>query len=1080
MIFLVIDIIALLKAFNGKLENVRLFGKISARLNRPSNLSVTCKEQANGIFAKFEVYAIDLSYYSSYLKDYGYHEKDGIYLLAKNSSVCVYIPKEGYRYPDFYTVNGTLRFGSKSSNSNYCVMFNFRKYNNNWEIKHNSLSDVVVSDWEEGSEHKVLGLRMAQLGEVQYSKSADNLVPIRCVEDKRVYAVSDKEQGVSTSENYISQTVLNSNINKQSHESRNKILAHSEVAKKLQDKLNISLSSRYKFIARLKNDYSTEDADAINRLATALLQNFSRKASVYGSTGKSILTKYLKEFSDWNKNYLGTKLYKLVLDSYSEIYGMITNGSEVSLIDHAWTLCKNAFGDREVFYAGVVSKILGIPTDKMFNLEQICAENGIHLSKLLNDNPYYIIVISQDFKFNEVEYIAHCFGVSNNKDLDNYRNMGILDSFINDKSNGSTLFNKTVLYNNKLGLIFSQAKHNKIASVGTYLSNSTLKDIETFIGTKVSLYSSSGFRKQGYNFIKPLNNSEVIKAIELYIESGLGIDFENYITSSNYLNKELYVYNFLYDMGSTPTNFDVNLIEKYIKEYESIVGFTLEEEQHKAVLLLLNKAGVVAGSAGSGKTTVSNCLVYVLRKLVPDLSIKFAAPTGKAAKRMQEVVKEPVKTLCSMFRTANSDTSGIFDRVDEDDGVAENNVAYFFDESAMVTIDLLYSVLTKMSSDSYLYLFGDFHQLSPIGKGVPFKDALRFMPCVFLTVSKRAAEGSQITANSDIINNNSEYDNWKPLVSGKDFFLAPCNDDIINNLIVALCKFYLNKKLTSEENNLIYQYVGSLTELTPNFKYSKDDIQVVTPLAKSSYRWGSSSLNKILQPIFNETRSYDLTFYTKLSNSQYKNKFVVGDRVIHKDTNMYSMQWYSSYENGEFKKIWGSGIFNGEVGTIVGFYPTESCIFEEPDEEKPEGYVEPRNIRDDSKFNDTNTWFVVVKYYDYMSDKDFYILYRCKEDLNNEDNTGITFISEDLTMLDLFYAGTTHKFQGSQAKIVIAPLGVVNFKGFITRNMMYTVYTRAEKIVIALGSVGNDKNSMLSRARHEVAESSILTIGEIL
>ena len=470
----------------------------------------------------------------------------------------------------------------------------------------------------------------------------------------------------------------------------------------------------------------------------------------------------------------------------------------------------------------------------------------------------------------------------------------------------------------------------------------------------------------------------------------------------------------------------------------------------------------------------------MLRKLVPDLSIKFAAPTGKAAKRMQEVVKEPVKTLCSMFRTANSDTSGIFDKVDEDDGVAENNVAYFFDESAMVTIDLLYSVLTKMSSDSYLYLFGDFHQLSPIGKGVPFKDALRFMPCVFLTVSKRAAEGSQITANSDIINNNSEYDNWKPLVSGKDFFLAPCNDDIINNLIVALCKFYLNKKLTSEENNLIYQYVGSLTELTPSFKYSKDDIQVVTPLAKSSYRWGSSSLNKILQPIFNETRSYDLTFYTKLSNSQYKNKFVVGDRVIHKDTNMYSMQWYSSYENGEFKKIWGSGIFNGEVGTIVGFYPTESCIFEEPDEEKPEGYVEPRNIRDDSKFNDTNTWFVVVKYYDYMSDKDFYILYRCKEDLNNEDNTGITFISEDLTMLDLFYAGTTHKFQGSQAKIVIAPLGVVNFKGFITRNMMYTVYTRAEKIVIALGSVGNDKNSMLSRARHEVAESSILTIGEIL
>jgi ATP-dependent exoDNAse (exonuclease V) alpha subunit len=115
-----------------------------------------------------------------------------------------------------------------------------------------------------------------------------------------------------------------------------------------------------------------------------------------------------------------------------------------------------------------------------------------------------------------------------------------------------------------------------------------------------------------------------------------------------------------------------------------------------------------------------------------------------------------------------------------------------------------------------------------------------------------------------------------------------------------------------------------------------------------------------------------------------------------------------------------------------------------------------------------------------MDDKDFYILYRCDECENASNNVGRALTGADLSLIDLFYAGTTHKLQGSQAKIIIAPLGVVNFKGFITRNMMYTVYTRGQELVFALGSVSSDKSSMLSIARSEVAERDVLTIGEIL
>ena len=140
----------------------------------------------------------------------------------------------------------------------------------------------------------------------------------------------------------------------------------------------------------------------------------------------------------------------------------------------------------------------------------------------------------------------------------------------------------------------------------------------------------------------------------------------------------------------------------------------------------------------------------------------------------------------------------------------------------------------------------------------------------------------------------------------------------------------------------------------------------------------------------------------------------------------------------------------------------------------------PEYLRDDSTCNDESDYFLVVQYYDYLTDSEFYILYRCEANLDISSNNGSVFKGDDLGLLNLFYAGTTHKMQGSQARVIIAPLGNISFRGFITRNMMYTAYTRGIDGVFSLGSVSNDKNSMLSRARMEVSESNILTIGELL
>ena len=62
-----------------------------------------------------------------------------------------------------------------------------------------------------------------------------------------------------------------------------------------------------------------------------------------------------------------------------------------------------------------------------------------------------------------------------------------------------------------------------------------------------------------------------------------------------------------------------------------------------------------------------------------------------------------------------------------------------------------------------------------------------------------------------------------------------------------------------------------------------------------------------------------------------------------------------------------------------------------------------------------------------------------------------------------------HKLQGSQYPIVVCPVGLVRASGFLSRNMLYTEFTRGIKKVYAVGNVGQDRNS-----------ANVLTIGDYL
>lgn len=1072
-----IDLLALLRAYKGKgLQRVCVYGRITKKLPRPTNLQDSLIESPNGIFVEMELFAVNLKYYEAYLRSNGYYNKDSIYMV--NGSIITFVENTTKLGVDWFTVFGTLRLGSRDINDPYTCMFNFRKQGNAWYLDTLPVSDVELSEWDRNGSCYSWINESGRVNQVLHPKEVLALPRVNSVL-KQTYQPVQRAVGtpVNTETLMPSTTIAKRIFNK---ENRQSIKEYNSYVDKFKAILDNSKTSKQNFIRDLKIEYSADEITDyyLSYMLDGISMHLKNKVAPQAMTGRVLLKKYLNNFTGSNKKYIGNQsASEYLIEIWDEVKQYILDHNTVVTVDGvAWELCTSAFGNVDLFYAEIVGIVVGFSFETIYSIWETCHKANISLIKILNENPYILQFVSS-LSFNDIEKIALCFNQHCNQNLTKYKNIAMLNAFIEDSQDGSTIFTKDSLSKSAIGLTLTQAKYNNMCNRGTFLTDSLLLNITCFVkdvSHDTLGYDKYDFRKVGYNYVKTIPLQDLLTAINQYSETGLGVVLDNYVTSSKLLNEELFVFETMYEMGSQTFDYSHEDIDSYIKEYESIVGFTLEERQNMAVHLLVNGAFIVAGGAGSGKTTVSNCVVYVLRKLEPALDIKFIAPTGKAAKRMQEVVKQPVKTIHSEFKLGMKDDN-LFTL--DNDEASKSRLAYFCDEGGMITIDTLYKALKHLNV-KYMrfFLFGDFGQLPPIGKGLPFKNLLRFLPCVFLNVSKRAVEGSQITANSNYINECSDASNWHDLESKDDFFLLPCKEQDIQRVTYNLCAYYLGKPVNVD---YIKKYLG-ISELPEVADLTPDDIQVVSPLQKASYSWGSTKLNEILQPLFNPEKNIHKKFLNQVTQAIPGHKFTIGDRVIHTDANMYAMQWYSSYKYGELQKIYGSGICNGDVGKIVDILKADDCMILDEVEEKPEDF-EYGNLRDDTTWHGDDSYFVVVEYFDYMSSRNYYILYRATFNPRVQSNeVGLVLVGEDLNKLNLFYAGTTHKLQGSQAKLIIFTLGVVNFKGFITRQMLYTMVTRGEELVFGVGSVGNEQSSMLSQARRDIASVDVKTVGELL
>ena len=346
-------------------------------------------------------------------------------------------------------------------------------------------------------------------------------------------------------------------------------------------------------------------------------------------------------------------------------------------------------------------------------------------------------------------------------------------------------------------------------------------------------------------------------------------------------------------------------IERSLTDIEKDLNVELDDVQKEAVFAAAeNGIMILTGGPGTGKTTTINAIIRYFENEGKD--ILLAAPTGRAAKRINETTGREASTIHRMLQMKGGVDDDSDNGIENKGGFEKNETnpletdVIIIDEMSMVDISLMNALLKATSQGTRLILVGDANQLPPVGAGNVLRDTIasECFRTVRLTKIFRQAAQSDIVVNAHKINNGEEInlDN-----KSKDFFFLQ-REKITDiwGVIVALVR----DKLPS--------YVQAGTR----------EIQVLTPMRKGEL--GVEKLNSMLQRYLNPP---DPKKKEKLYGDII---FREGDKVMQIKNN-YQLEWESRTSKG-FVRNSGLGIFNGDCGIIksINTYAEElEIVFDE-------------------------------------------------------------------------------------------------------------------------------------------------------
>ena len=398
-------------------------------------------------------------------------------------------------------------------------------------------------------------------------------------------------------------------------------------------------------------------------------------------------------------------------------------------------------------------------------------------------------------------------------------------------------------------------------------------------------------------------------------------------------------------------------IEGEIDRLERKYAVELAEKQRDAVRKAFSEGVlVITGGPGTGKTTILSFIIEIMERM--QLQLELAAPTGRAAKRMNDTTGRDARTIHRLLEYGGLGN----EEFARDETCPIEADVVIVDEMSMVDISLFHSLLKAIAPGTRLIMVGDFDQLPSVGAGNVLRDVILSdsVPVIRLTDIYRQAGRSMIIVNAHRINRG-----LIPVTDANEsdfvFLSRPDAEDALNT-VIDMCAEFSSKGL-------------------------EGDFQVLAPMKANLL--GVNNLNSCLQKALNppdETKR-------ELARGEYLLR--VGDRVMQIKNN-YNIVWTKERRGASPEE--GAGVYNGDIGTVMSISPDRKTV---------------RILFDDERTAE----------YD----------------------------QSELDEIELAYAISIHKSQGSEFSTVILPL-VYGPPMLMNRNILYTAVTRARNRVCIVGS----------------------------
>lgn len=391
---------------------------------------------------------------------------------------------------------------------------------------------------------------------------------------------------------------------------------------------------------------------------------------------------------------------------------------------------------------------------------------------------------------------------------------------------------------------------------------------------------------------------------------------------------------------SSSGSHEIENLNDLIDAEEDSLRIKFAPEQREAIsMALTNGFSIITGGPGTGKTMIQRAIIDIYRKINASKSICCCAPTGRAARRMEESTRQPASTVHKALGLMAGE-DGAYDLPEElrDDLI-------LVDEVSMLDIYLAGCFFDAIKKKAQVVFIGDADQLPSVGPGAVLSEMINSgcIPIARLDKVFRQTAGSRIAINAKLIrhgNLNLEY--------GTDFLFLDSPD------------------MEESANSLVDLYLREVAA------YGVDNVALLSPFRQKTVT-GVNALNDRIQEKINPLHSgFDEV-------SKGNKRFRVGDKV---------MQTKNKFD-----------VNNGDIGYIRSI-------------DKSGGYISVEIDFGDGR----------IKEYD----------------------------SDDLDMIELGYATTIHKSQGSEYESVIINLQSAH-SVMLVRPLIYTAITRGKGKVIIVG-----------------------------